>query len=190
MKRKESGMTKREPGYPSFPLNPESDDDDSKDRGRLRLSSEATNFFTDEGVAIEEARHNGTVLHDILSRVRVPSDLEASVKLAVRQGDLDRDKEAEVVDLLTERIAAHPEWFPIEGAEIFNEVALIDTDGKERRPDRVVVKDGVVTVIDYKFGEKDPYYKTQVSRYAGIYRRMGYQKVSTAIWYVPSDVVD
>lgn len=190
MKRKESGMTKREPGYPSFPLNPESDDDDSKERGRLRLSSEATNFFTDEGVAIEEARHNGTVLHDILSRVRVPSDLETSVKLAVRQGDLYRDKEAEVVDLLTERIAAHPEWFPIEGAEIFNEVALIDTDGKEWRPDRVVVKDEVVTVIDYKFGEKDPYYKTQVGRYAGIYRRMGYQKVSTAIWYVPSDVVD
>ena len=190
MKRKDSGITKREPGYPSFPLNPENEDDESEDRGRLRLSSEAAYFFTDEGAAIEEARHNGTVLHDILSRVRVPSDLEASVILAVRQGDLDGDKQTEVIDLLSKRISAHPEWFPLEGAEVFNEVSLIDSDGREWRPDRVVIKDGAVTIIDYKFGEKEQRYRAQVGRYANIYRRLGHENVSTAIWYVNSDEID
>ena len=54
----------------------------------------------------------------------------------------------------------------------------------------MVIKDNVVTVIDYKFGERESRHKAQVARYAGIYRRLGYENVRTAVWYVPSDVVD
>ena len=183
MERKDSGLSKMVTGYPSFPLNPE-------ERGRLRLSSDSVDFFTEEGAAVAKARHNGTVLHDILSRVKIPADLESSIYLSVRQGDLERDRGKEVADLLSERIAAHPEWFPLEGAEVFNEVSLIDSDGREWRPDRVVIKDGSVTIIDYKFGEKDQRYRAQVGRYARIYRRLGYENVSTAIWYVNSDEID
>ncbi len=190
MERKDSGLTKLEPGYPSFPLNQGDDGDVSGDRGRLRLFSEATDFFTEEGAAVAKARQNGTVLHDILSRVKIPSDLESSINLVVRQGDLERDRGKEVADLLSKRIAAHPEWFPMEGAEVFNEMSLIDSDGREWRPDRVVIKDGAVTIIDYKFGEKDHRYRAQVGRYARIYRRLGYENVSTAIWYVNSDEID
>ena len=97
----------------------------------------------------------------------------------------------EVLDLLSGRIAAHPEWFPEEGAKILNETSLIDSDGREWRPDRVLLsKDGKVTVIDYKFGEPDPRYRTQVAKYAAIYRRLGYNDVSTFIWYVPANSVD
>ena len=189
MERKESGLLKREPGYPSFPLNPDSEDG-SEERGRLRISSEATDFFTEEGKASAKARQNGTVLHDILSRVQVPSDLEGSVLKAVREGELEAGRAEEVTALLSERISRHPGWFPSEGAEILNETALIDSDGREWRPDRVIVKDGAVTVVDYKFGERNPRYRTQVARYASIYRRLGYEDVSTAIWYVPSDEVE
>ena len=92
--------------------------------------------------------------------------------------------------MLSERIASHPEWFPETGAKILNESSLIDFDGREWRPDRVVIKDGAVTIIDYKFGEHNPRYKAQVNRYASIYRRLGYKAVSTAIWYVFDDKVD
>ena len=189
MERKESPLGSRETGYPSFPLNGSSSGGDGE-RGRLRISSEALDFFTEEGTAAASARHNGTVLHDILSRVRVPSDLEASTRQAVNSGDLEPSREREVLDLLSARIATHPEWFPEEGAQILNETSLIDSDGREWRPDRVVIKDGEVTVIDYKFGQKDPRYRTQVARYAAIYRKLGYKKVSTAIWYVPTGEVE
>ena len=49
------------------------------------------------------------------------------------------------------------------------------------------VRDGRVTVIDYKFGAERPAYARQVARYADIYRRMGYAQVDTVLWYVPSD---
>lgn len=188
MKRKVSDVVKREPGFPSFPLNPESGE--SEERGRLRISAESTDFFTEEGMARAEARQNGTVLHDILSRVRVPSDLGASVLQAVREGALEAGMASRVTALLSERIAGHPGWFPTEGAKILNETALIDADGQEWRPDRVVIQDGKVTVIDYKFGEHNPRYRAQVARYASIYRRLGYKDVSTTIWYVFTDEVD
>ena len=188
MKRKASKVGKREPGFPSFPLNPESGD--SEERSRLRISDESTDFFTEEGRANARARQNGTVLHDILSRVLVPADLDGSVLQAVREGALEAGQTSEVTALLSERISRHPDWFPAEGAEILNEAALIDADGREWRPDRVVIRDGKVTVIDYKFGEHNPRYRTQVNRYASIYRRLGYMDVSTAIWYVFTDEVE
>ena len=54
----------------------------------------------------------------------------------------------------------------------------------------MIVRDGSVTVVDYKFGERDPRYARQVGRYASIYRRMGWNDVRTAIWYVNSDLVE
>ena len=188
LERKGTGIEGLEPGFPSFPLNP--DDEDGATRGRLKVNAEASDFFTAEGMAKAEARHNGTVLHDILSRIRVPSDLGQAVLQAVQNGDLPQERSAEVEQLLSERIASKPEWFPQAGATILNETALIDSDGREWRPDRVVIKDGKVTVIDYKFGEYNSGYKRQVARYAAIYRRLGYQDVSAAIWYVPSGKVD
>ena len=49
--------------------------------------------------------------------------------------------------------------------------------------------DGEVVIIDYKFGEPKPSYAAQVARYADIFRRMGHARVSTALWYVDTDVV-
>ncbi|MBP5218658.1 MAG: UvrD-helicase domain-containing protein [Bacteroidales bacterium] len=190
--RKVEDIGKLEPGYPSFPLNPEPgpEDTDVRERGRLKFKADSLDFFTDEGASRQEARHNGTVMHDILSRVIVPSDLQASVRKAVMDGEVEPPREASLVEFLSSRIASHPEWFPSDGKGIFNEVSLIDTDGREWRPDRVVVRDGSVTVVDYKFGEREARYARQVARYASIYRRMGWEYVDTAIWYVNSDLVE
>ena len=187
--RSESLVSARVSDYPSFPLNPETSTEEGE-RSRLRVSSEALDFFTEEGSAASLARHNGTVLHDILSRVRIPSDLDSSVHQAVIAGDLEASREKEVEVLLAKRIAGHPDWFPEKGAKILNETSLIDSDGREWRPDRVVVKDGTVTIIDYKFGQKVPGYRSQVARYAAIYRRLGFGKVNAFLWYVPSDEVE
>ena len=83
-----------------------------------------------------------------------------------------------------------PLRIPSEDTEVLNETQLIDTDGQVYRPDRVLIKDGKVTVIDYKFGEKNRRYHRQVARYADIYRRMGYSEITPIIWYVLTDEVE
>ena len=192
LERKGEDICRIEPGFNSFPLNPEDEGEgaEGQERGRLRVSAESVDFFTEEGRSKAEARNNGTVLHDILSRVRVPSDLVPSVEQAVRDGDLQPERKEEVLDMLSKRIASRSAWFPADGTRVLNETSLFDSDGREWRPDRVLIKGDSVTVIDYKFGEHNPRYRAQVARYAAIYRRLGYRDVSTAIWYVPSDEVD
>ena len=74
-------------------------------------------------------------------------------------------------------------WF-CDGAEVLNEKSLIDTDGELYRPDRVILREGAVTVVDYKFGEHYRKYERQLLKYADIWRRMGYEEVSAYLWYV------
>ncbi|MEE3390421.1 MAG: UvrD-helicase domain-containing protein [Candidatus Cryptobacteroides sp.] len=178
----------RNPGFPSFPL----DFGEGGGRGdlRLRLSMDSSDFFTEEAKARDEAVRNGTVLHNILASVITPGDVQPAVEKALQSGDVDVENAEADMKLLKERIAAHPEWFPEKGAEIFTETSIFDADGEEHRPDRVIIRDGMVAIVDYKFGEKNPRYKSQMSKYMNIYKRMGYSQVEGTIWYVPADEVE
>ena len=168
------------PGYPSAPL-----------AGRLQFSRDSVDFFSDAEDLLKP-RQNGIVLHGILASVRTASDLDGAVETAFRDGSLDREQADAARELLGKRIAAHPDWFP-EPSEMPNavrtETALIDIDGETYRPDRVLIRGGRVLVLDYKFGRPKADHLDQVARYAGIYRRMGYADVRTAVWYVPEDRV-
>ena len=182
-------------GYPSVPLNPVVGDDstDVRERGRLKFSADSLDFFSEEGAGIDASnRIRGIVLHDIMSAVVVPSDLEAAVMDALSRGEMTKDQVEEVLRLLQLRISeAEPRgWFPAEGAEIMNEVSLIDTDGQIYRPDRVVKYGDKVIVIDYKFGEHYRKYEHQMKKYAELWIRMGYTDVSAFLWYIQTgDVV-
>lgn len=181
----------------SWPLNPESDEEngDVRERGRLKFSADAIDFFSSDGETGISAsnRIRGVVLHDILSRVVVPADLRKAVRQSVLSGDLSQSEGDEAYGLLNERISQVEArgWFPSDRDAVLNETALIDVDGCVYRPDRVLVTGGKVVVIDYKFGEHDNRYVRQVRRYADIWRRMGYDDVSAVLWYVQSgDIVE
>ena len=183
--------------YPSFALNPNDTDDatDVRERGRLKFSADSIDFFveSDEGGISESKRVRGVVLHDVLARVETLADLQKSVDHALLNGEITEVEKAEVMTLLTQRLSEVKDrgWFPENPQQVMNEIDLIDTDGRIWRPDRVVISDGKVFIVDYKFGEHRPSYVRQVRRYADIWRRMGYENVEAALWYVQTgDVVD
>ena len=157
---------------------------------RLKTSSEAGDFFGEDGSvgAAASPRRNGIALHGILSSVQTAGDLQEAVDAAVMNGVLNPTEGDEALELLSSRIASHPEWF--EGHSL-NETTVFDSNGTEHRPDRVVIRDGNVTVIDYKFGESstdsDAKYSRQVSRYMKVFRSLGFKNVSGVIWYVVPD---
>ena len=171
--------------WPSFPAG---------ERGRLKFSRDAADFFGPDGLVGPQAsaRLRGLVLHDILSAVKVPGDLGAAVDRAVAAGALPADDRESVLAFLGGRLddVASRGWFDGEGAEVLNEASLIGTDGREHRPDRVVLRtDGSVVVVDYKFGRPETEHRDQVARYEDLYRRMGYGEVSGFLWYVESGEV-
>lgn len=182
--------------YPSIPLNPEPGDTacDVRERGRLKFSADSVDYFSDDEAGMSASKRiRGIVLHDILSRVVVPEDLDNAVADALSSGELTAYEVVEVSELLKIRISEVYErgWFSVKRECVLNEAGMIDTDGRILRPDRVVVCGGKVRIIDYKFGEHHPSYVRQLKKYADIWRRMGYQDVSASVWYVQKgEVVD
>ena len=180
---------------PSIALNPQpgDSDEDVRERGRLKFTADALDFFSKDGETGVSAsnRIKGVVLHDILAHVNIPEDLESAVRQAVQAGELTGPEAEEAYRLLSERIAAAAGrgWFPSDADRILNEASLIDTDGKICRPDRVVIADGKVIIIDYKFGEHHRIYERQLKKYAGIWSRLGYEDVTSYLWYVHTDEV-
>ena len=180
---------------PSIALNPQpgDSDEDVRERGRLKFTADALDFFSKDGETGVSAsnRIKGVVLHDILAHVNVPEDLESAVRQAVQSGELTGSEADEAYGLLSERIAAAADrgWFPSDADRILNEASLIDTDGQICRPDRVVIADGKVIIIDYKFGEHHRIYERQLKKYAGIWSRLGYEDVTSYLWYVHTDEV-
>ena len=165
--------------YPSYELNPGL---------RLRFSADAVDFFSEDGSTGVEAskRIKGVVLHDVLAKVVVPDDLDAAVEGAYACGDLTLEQAQQAKELLHVRIAeAEAEgWFPADPSKVMVEKDIIDVDGQVYRPDRVVIDDGKVLVIDYKFGRYHKKYEIQMRTYSEIFRRMGYADVTAVLWYV------
>ena len=171
-------------GYPSFPT----------DEGRrLRFSPEAADYFGPDGRIGPEAsrRIRGNVLHGILSQVALPEDLPGAVDAAVRRGELPARQREEVLELLSQRLESvgQRHWFS-PGVRSLREAVLLSPDGKEYRPDRVVLHpDGHVDIVDYKFGAPREAYLRQVGRYRELYRRMGYARVDAYLWYLEENQV-
>ena len=174
--------------YPSVALNPPVAEGDVRERGRLKFSADSIDFFSEDGQAGISAsnRIKGVVLHDILSAVYCPEDLETAVLDAVRSGDITEREASEALTLLRERLSQVSDrgWFPEDRESVLNETSIIDTDGKVYRPDRVIRNGGSVIIVDYKFGEHYPKYERQMLLYADMWRRMGVEEVSAFLWYV------
>ena len=200
LRRKEDSSAKdfipgKDGGFPSIPLNKEDLDNEDNDgvRGRLRYSADSVDFFSDEGeTGISASRRiKGVVLHDILARIIVAEDLEKAARISLDSGEISIEEYDEVIHLLKERIASAVKrgWFGNNASKVMNEMDIIDTDGEIYRPDRVEITDGKVLVIDYKFGEHYRKYERQLRHYSDMWRRMGYDDVSSVLWYVYDDKV-
>ena len=178
--------------FPSIPLNPDKEldgDVDVRERGRLKFSSDALDYFRNEQAGVSASnRLRGIVLHDIIAQVKVPADIHPAVRNAQSGGLLTADEAEVALAHLTDAVAkvGARGWFPENPDALYNEVSLIDTDGSVYRPDRVLVTCGKVIVVDYKFGEHRRSYERQVKKYMDIWRRMGYDEVSGFLWYVDS----
>lgn len=176
--------------FVSFEPNPllNSEDEGKRRLNRLRLDTEAADFFSDEGKTGVEAsmRLKGNILHSILASVEDASDLPSSVEDAVLSGDLTEEQGREALDFLSRAIDSVNGrfWFSDGASMIRNEVSIVDADGQVYRPDRVVGSGGRLQIIDYKFGEPMQRYKKQLKKYASLYKALGYNEVEAYIWYV------
>ena len=134
----------------------------------------------------------GSLLHNLFACIPKATDLDCAIRQAVRDGLLDGGPmSAERIKKMFECNLHNPqvaEWF--DGSwQLHNECSIITTDDKtgevcERRPDRVMTKDGQTVVVDFKFGQQRDEHRLQVAEYIQLLRQMGSCSVSGYLWYV------
>ncbi len=137
-------------------------------------------------------REVGKRMHEVLSRINDVGQFDEMLKQARQEGIVGEDKDWDVIVESIKEGFSNPliaSWFKPENI-IYNECAIASIDEEKGlpqvlRPDRVVMKDGNITVIDYKFGHPNHLYYDQVKEYMNLMKQM-YPKhnVQGYIWYV------
>ncbi len=150
-----------------------------EDRVRLLLKNKY--YFTNSG-----QRDYGTLMHEIVSKIQTTADIEDAIETYHISGDITQDEKSEIKRLLSDYLSEPlvASWYSGE-YRILNEVQILQPKGTFSRPDRVMIKEDEVVVIDYKFGEKeDRKYIRQVKYYTDQVRKMGYDNVKGYICYI------
>lgn len=148
---------------------------------RVKLLLKNKYYFTDTG-----QRDYGTLMHEVVSRIKRVEDIDNAVDAYYISGDITTAQKDELIQLLHNYLS-NPIVSPWYSGEykVLNEVQILQSKGSFIRPDRVMIKDGEVVVIDYKFGEKeDSKYIRQVKYYSDQIRKMGYSNVKGYICYI------
>lgn len=148
---------------------------------RLQLRLHGKGFFFDNA-----RRKHGALMHEVLSRIRTRKDIPQAVERYRQEGVIDRTEAAALVSRL-EELLNMPDAAPwYDGtARVLNEVDILFGNGLSKRPDRVMITDDRVIVVDYKFGEHpDQRYHSQIRNYLKLIRQMGYKEVEGFLWYV------
>ena len=152
----------------------------------LRLHKNYEDFFDSDNENASRRVNEGTLIHEILSKIESVSDLEIAVKTMEREGKISTEEvdhlSKQVFNYLEQPLAKH--WF--DGTyRVLNETTIIDPDFHLTRPDRVMILDDQVVVVDYKTsGQVKKAHQKQVKGYADKIRGMGYKKVTGYVWYM------
>lgn len=143
-------------------------------------SADARRFFEGETPDDTSAvnRRRGTLLHDLLARVRQASDLPHALRECTAEGLLSDPEEARLVGQLAQRVVSMPEtqsWW--DGTyQVYNEceIAYTDPQGQpqRRRTDRVMRAADHILVVDYKFAAPCQAHITQVRAYQQLLQQM------------------
>lgn len=134
---------------------------------------------------IEESGRIGSIKHEILANAANEEEVVACLN-----------------DLLMDGIIAEEEWgiFKEGVMEVLNHPALkaifenatesiiekniVDANGKLHRPDRILIDENGVTIIDYKFTlTQSDHHIEQILNYKLLLQQMGFEKITTYLFY-------
>ena len=164
-----------------------------KARLNFRQSNEAKELFADE----DNARAQGVLYHNILSEIRDATQIEHVLKRNRMQGRITQEQYEELSTYMRQISdnSLKASWFAPDN-HVFSECEILDPQSKRRdkrnqRPDRIVMNGNLITVIDYKFGEKHSPYKGQVANYMRLLKQIYPQHtVKGYLWYIKNGTTE
>lgn len=163
----------------------------------FRQSNRSADFI--QGIAEEESErrfvNRGRLLHSLFSVIETDADVDAAIERLFFEGVIENQEKREEISAIAHKALTQPEvqnWYS-GNWRLFNECAIIYYENgilQTRRPDRVMMKDNEVVVVDFKFGKQNKKYNKQVRDYMQLLIKMGYSHVSGYLWYVEEELTE
>ena len=131
----------------------------------------------------------GKLIHNILSEIETDEDIPVALNSIILSGLLSIG-DIKIIESTIFSVVTHPKLHSYyrKGLVIKNESELILDNGDIVRPDRVVVDDQLLTIIDYKTGEEKEQDYEQVRNYMNVFSNLGYKEIDAKLLYI-GDVV-
>jgi ATP-dependent exoDNAse (exonuclease V) beta subunit len=145
---------------------------------KFRIDSSKSDMFT----LVDKKKQKGNVLHDFLAQLKGISHFELNINTAISFDYMD-----DILDILQD--AKIREFF-IDDEVLFVENDILCPDGSIFRPDRVIQKEGVVHIIDFKSGKRKEEHHEQLRNYCSILHRMGYVNPQGVLIYLTEKEVE
>jgi len=133
----------------------------------------------------DAAQHKGIILHELLARTMDTTKLPKVISEMQQEG-LIREAEKEGIKINALSVLQNPQLKALLGKPYQNlsEQTIIDSKGESYRPDKVLIGNDEVLIIDFKFtAEQRPEHFTQVKAYRKLLTDMGYAKVNSYLYY-------
>jgi ATP-dependent helicase/nuclease subunit A len=153
---------------------------------RARIHMESENFFNAEET---QAINHGKIMHQLFEQIVTVDDIDKALTLLRFEGKIAGDE-------ITEYKTTIHKWLKNPAVkDWFNGNYLVKTEAdilssRVKRPDRVMIMDNEVVVVDYKFGQqRHTSHFAQVRNYMQLLKKMKYRKVSGYLWYAEKDEV-
>ena len=141
--------------------------------------------FTENDKKIIDKKDWGTIFHLALSRISSIDLISKVINDLLVQGVCNKSESIKLEKQINEFLS-HDEIrsYFFNTFEVINEKEILVSDGRSFIPDKVIIKDNEVLIIDFKTGvEKDDHLK-KIQEYSDIYSLMGYRNIKTKLIYV------
>ena len=157
----------------------------------LKIAYEFKKYRSEES---NEALDYGMAVHELFSKINDVEDIEEALNNSLDEGIITKENMLELREKIRRILKLNPvsSWFS-EVGEKYLERELVNAVGKKLRPDRIVINDDKVSVIDYKTGALNDKrmieYRAQVKEYMEAFSSMNYENVEGFIVAIDEEKV-
>lgn len=157
-----------------------------KDRSAFTIVAQSGKLWD---TTTEDAINKGNLYHTVFGWIKTKNDIETAFTKLNIQNNLSTE-EIETLKSKVTQVITHPKLAPYykEGNIIKNEKGIITESGLILRPDRIIIQNNDVTIIDYKTGKKDAAYHRQIIGYASVLETMGYTITNKILIYINDNI--
>jgi len=157
---------------------------------RMKIRIHSKDYFRLTGDRKLDRINKGTVVHQIFEKIITKKDVGPVVNQMVSLGLLSASEGHDFFAKIDELLQKEPfsAWFD-DGWKVLNERDILRSGESRHRPDRVMIREDLAVVVDYKTGEKSDKDVRQMRGYLNDLKHMGYGSCEGNIWYLQKNEV-